>query len=98
MKLWKVLGLAGLAGVTATGVIIARDRRNRVQLEPEDIRARLHERFAQLGPGPDEGGGRQVAHGAASHAGWKAHLDRWRRRLSSLAAPGPRSSGRHASR
>ena len=48
MKLWKVLGLAGLAGVAATGAIIARDQRQRAQLGPDDIRARLHERYAEL--------------------------------------------------
>jgi hypothetical protein len=47
MKLWKVLGIAGLAGVAATGVIMARDQRQRVQLEPDAIRSRLHERLAQ---------------------------------------------------
>ena len=45
MKLWKVLGLAGLAGVAATGAIIARDQRHRAQLTPEQVRARLRERF-----------------------------------------------------
>ncbi|WP_447644253.1 hypothetical protein [Nocardioides zeae] len=45
MKLWKVLGLAGLAGVTATGVVIARDQRSRAQLTPDEVRARLHERL-----------------------------------------------------
>jgi hypothetical protein len=44
MKLWKVLGLAGLAGVTATGVVIARDQRKRAQVTPDDVRARLRER------------------------------------------------------
>jgi hypothetical protein len=57
MKLWKVLGIAGLAGVAATGVIMARDQRQRVQLEPEEIRSRLHQRLEQAedsdeGPGP----------------------------------------------
>jgi len=47
MKLWKALGLAGLAGVTATGVIIARDQRKRAQLEPDDIRSRLQQRVAE---------------------------------------------------
>ena len=47
MTIWKALGLAGLAGVTATGVIIARDRRRRAQLEPEEIRARLQRRLAE---------------------------------------------------
>jgi hypothetical protein len=44
VKLWKWLGLAGLAGVAATGVVIARDQRQRAQLTPDDVRARLHER------------------------------------------------------
>ncbi|MFP5252977.1 MAG: hypothetical protein ACLGH4_04185 [Actinomycetes bacterium] len=48
MKLWKWLGLAGIAGVAATGAIIARDQRRRAQLAPEQVRARLHERYAQV--------------------------------------------------
>ncbi len=43
---WKLVGLAGVAGVTATGVIIARDQRQRAELTPEEIRARLHRRLA----------------------------------------------------
>lgn len=41
MKLWKWVGLAGVAGVAATGVIIARDERQRAKLTPEEVRARL---------------------------------------------------------
>jgi hypothetical protein len=51
MNLWKVLGLAGLAGVAAAGVIIAREQRERTQLAPEEIRTRLHERLEQA-PAP----------------------------------------------
>lgn len=47
MKLWKVLGLAGLAGVAASGAIIARDQRQRAQLSPEEVRSRLHERLEE---------------------------------------------------
>ena len=47
MKLWRVLGVAGLAGVAATGAIIARDQRQRAQLTPEEIRERLRARVAQ---------------------------------------------------
>ena len=47
MKLWKALGLAGLAGVAATGAIIARNQRARAQLTPEEIRDRLHTRLAE---------------------------------------------------
>lgn len=46
-RLWKIVGLAGLAGVAATGVIIARDQRQRANLTPEEIRARLLERVAE---------------------------------------------------
>ena len=41
---WKWLGLAGLAGVAATGVVAARDERRRRAYTPEEIRARLHAR------------------------------------------------------
>lgn len=48
MNLWKALGLAGLAGVAATGAIIARDQRQRAQLSPDDVRARLRQRLDDL--------------------------------------------------
>jgi hypothetical protein len=46
VKIWKALGLAGLAGVAATGVVIARDQRKRSDLTPEEIKDRLHQRLA----------------------------------------------------
>lgn len=46
-SVWRVLGVAGLAGVAATGAIIARDQRRRAQLTPEEVRERLHERVAK---------------------------------------------------
>ena len=45
MKIWKAVGLAGLAGVAATGVVIARDQRKRSDLTPEEIKDRLHQRL-----------------------------------------------------
>lgn len=45
---WKWLGLAGAAGVAATGVVVARKRRAQRDYDPEDLRARLHERLAQV--------------------------------------------------
>jgi hypothetical protein len=57
MKLWKVLGLAGLAGVAATGVIIVRDERRRGQMTPEQVRDRLHERLDQINAERQDGGG-----------------------------------------
>ncbi|WP_148615548.1 hypothetical protein [Nocardioides rubriscoriae] len=47
MKLWKWLGLAGVAGVAATGAVVARDQRRRTQVTPDQVRARLHERLAE---------------------------------------------------
>jgi hypothetical protein len=47
VRLWKILGLAGLAGVAATGVVVARDERRRQAYTPEDVRARLHQRLDQ---------------------------------------------------
>ena len=54
MRLWKLLGLAGLAGVAATGVVIARSERQRRAYTPDEIRSRLHERVAALDAAPDE--------------------------------------------
>ena len=45
--MWKLLGVAGLAGVAATGVRIARAQRVRRAYTPEEIRARLHARAAK---------------------------------------------------
>lgn len=47
MRLWKLIGLAGLAGVAATGVVIARAERRRRAYTPDEIRSRLHERAAE---------------------------------------------------
>jgi hypothetical protein len=58
VKLWRVLGVAGLAGVAATGVIIARDQRRRAQLTPDQVRDRLHQRLEEIqqasGEAPDD--------------------------------------------
>jgi hypothetical protein len=45
---WKLVGLAGLAGVAATGVVVARQRRTPVTLPPDELRERLHRRLAEV--------------------------------------------------
>jgi hypothetical protein len=45
MRLWKLLGLAGVAGVAATGIVIVRSERQRRAYTPEEVRAKLHERL-----------------------------------------------------
>jgi hypothetical protein len=47
LGIWKWVGLAGVAGVVAGGVLVARDQRRRNSYTPEDIRARLHKRVAE---------------------------------------------------
>jgi hypothetical protein len=47
---WKLIGLAGLAGVAATGVVVARRRRTQRDYDPAELRARLHQRLADAGP------------------------------------------------
>jgi hypothetical protein len=50
---WKLVGLAGLAGVAATGLVVARRRRAQRELEPDELRDRLHRRLAEAGEGRD---------------------------------------------
>jgi hypothetical protein len=46
---WKLIGLAGLAGVAATGaVVVARRRRAHREYPPDELRARLHQRLAEV--------------------------------------------------
>jgi hypothetical protein len=45
---WKLVGLAGVAGVAATGVVVARKRRAHVDLDPEELRERLPRRLAEV--------------------------------------------------
>ena len=47
MRWWKVLGLAGVAGVAATGVVIARAERRRRAYTPDEIRTRLRARLEE---------------------------------------------------
>jgi hypothetical protein len=47
MRWWKWLGLAGLAGVATTGVVIARSERRRRAYTPDEIRDRLHARLGE---------------------------------------------------
>jgi hypothetical protein len=47
MRWWKIVGLAGFAGVAATGVVVARAERQRRAYTPEQVRERLHARLAE---------------------------------------------------
>jgi hypothetical protein len=47
--IWKLLGLAGVVGVAAGGVLVVRDHRRRRAYTPNEIRDRLHQRLAEAG-------------------------------------------------
>ncbi|HWI05916.1 MAG TPA: hypothetical protein VNT54_00185 [Solirubrobacteraceae bacterium] len=51
---WKLVGLAGVAGVAATGVVVARKRRAHEDVTPEELRERLRARLAAV-PAPSDG-------------------------------------------
>jgi hypothetical protein len=44
MRVWKVIGLAGVAGVAAGSVAVAREQRKRNSYTPDEIRSKLRER------------------------------------------------------
>jgi hypothetical protein len=50
---WKLLGVAGVAGVAATGVVVARKRRAHQDYDHEELRDRLHQRLAAAEEGSD---------------------------------------------
>jgi hypothetical protein len=68
---WKVIGLAGVAGVAATGVVVARKRRTHTEYDPDELRDRLHERLGDVAdeepvepePEPEAGSGAEAAAG-----------------------------------
>jgi len=51
---WKLLGLAGAAGVAATGAVAARNRRPQSDYEPEELRDRLRDRLDKVQAGDEE--------------------------------------------
>ena len=55
IKWWKVAGLAGVVGVAASGVLVARAERKRRAYTPEEVRAKLRDRAAVANPGTSRG-------------------------------------------
>ncbi|WP_338892693.1 hypothetical protein [Rhodococcus sovatensis] len=52
MKLWKILGLAGVVGVAATGALVVKSERARRAYTPDEVRDQLHTRYAQATTAP----------------------------------------------
>ncbi len=53
------MGLAGVAGVVATGVVVVRAERRRRAYTPDQVREQLHARLAQVTPETVESGAAQ---------------------------------------
>ena len=50
---WKLLGLAGAAGVAATGAAVARNRRPQSDYSPDELRDRLRDRLEKVEAGDE---------------------------------------------
>jgi hypothetical protein len=46
-RMWKWIGLAVVAGVVAGGALVVRDQRKRRAYTADEVRARLHQRWAE---------------------------------------------------
>ncbi len=44
---WKLVGLAGIAGVAASGAVVVRRRRGQEEYDPDTLRAKLHDRLEE---------------------------------------------------
>lgn len=55
VRVLKALGLAGILGVAAGGVVLARDQRARAAYTPDEVRERLHRRARGAGGPPSAG-------------------------------------------
>jgi hypothetical protein len=51
---WKLLGLAGAAGVAASGAVAAKQRRPQSDYTPDELRDRLRSRLERVDAGDDE--------------------------------------------
>ena len=84
-SLCKLLGVAGLAGVAATGVVAARDERRRRAYTPDEVRARLQERVAAAQDKAAQDAAR-ASHQAGSPGEWLPAADRPHGRMISADA------------
>ena len=90
VRWWKWLGLAGVAGVTATGIVVAQAERRRRAYTAGEVRARLHARLEEVAEKeptePAQPGSSRTADGGAGGA----HRSRGRAKLSNLLRRGRR--------
>ena len=46
-RVWKIVGLAGVVGVVATGALVAKGERERRAYTPDEVRDRLQQRLRE---------------------------------------------------
>ena len=51
-RVWKIVGLASVVGVVATGALVAKGERERRAYTPDEVRDRLQERLRRLDDPP----------------------------------------------
>ncbi|WP_085995264.1 hypothetical protein [Nocardia paucivorans] len=78
MRWWKVLGLAGAAGVVATGVVVVRAERRRRAYTPDQVREQLHVRYAQASAAAGTGATAEPQSRPTRRAAWARRLLRRR--------------------
>lgn len=71
MKLWKILGLAGVVGVAATGALVVKSERARRAYTPDEVRDQLHTRYAEATTAP-----------VAEPSAQRTRIARWKDRFS----------------
>jgi hypothetical protein len=93
VRWWKWLGLAGVAGVTATGIVVAQAERRRRAYTAGEVRDRLHARLEEASQNeaaqPDESA-EPARHPAAGVPARGTHRSRGRAKLSNLLRRGRR--------
>lgn len=79
------MGLAGAAGVVATGVVIARDERRRRAYTPDQVREQLHVRLVQATAAQAEAEVENATPPPPQAPGLRGRIRRWFRRAQGVA-------------
>jgi hypothetical protein len=90
VRWWKWLGLAGVAGVTATGIVVARAERRRRAYTAGEVRTRLHVRLEEASRDQAHEPAEAAASQALDGTSGGTHRSRRRAKLSNLLRRGRR--------
>jgi hypothetical protein len=91
VQVWKLIGLAGAAGVAASGAVLARSERQRQSYTSAQVRGRLHQRFGEVPLGDHDAEDAAKATVAASRPA-RPNPAEVARRLREAATAAPRAA------